>query len=133
MKLALPVWQDRISPVFDVAEQLLLVEMDGGAERFRRTETLPPETAEYRARRIAELGVSTLICGALSRPLESLLWARGIEVLPRVCGDVEEVLQAYHVGALQEDRFAMPGCCGRMRRRQRCRCRRGGQGKGDGV
>ncbi|MBN2577794.1 MAG: NifB/NifX family molybdenum-iron cluster-binding protein [Pirellulales bacterium] len=131
MNLAIPIWQGRVSPVFDVAEQLLLVEMDGDAERSRRTEILPQESAECRARRIAGLGVTTLVCGAVSRPLESLLWAQGIEVLPRVCGDVEDVLQAYRVGALQEERFAMPGCCGRLRRRQRCRYRRGGRRRGD--
>jgi predicted Fe-Mo cluster-binding NifX family protein len=133
MLIALPVWQGRVSPVFDVAEQLLLVAMVGAAERSRHEETLTEEPAELRARRIAELGVTVLICGAISRPLESLLWAQGIEVIPRICGDIEDVLQAYRVGALEDGYFMMPGCCGQMRRRRRGRCRRGGRGRGENL
>ncbi len=125
MAVAVPVWQGRVSPVFDVAAQLLLVELEGVEEHSRREEPLPESDPHLRAGRLAELGVKTLICGAISRPLESLLVARRIEVIPRVCGDVDEVLRAYCSGSVGEERFAMPGCCGRRRQRQRGRCRRG--------
>lgn len=127
MIVAIPVWQGRVSPVFDVAGQLLLVELDDGRELGRRCEPLPDESPEQRAGRLAELGVQTLICGAISRPLEALLGVGRVEVVPRVCGDVEEVLRAFTAGALEDGRFAMPGCCGQNRgwRRGRGRCRRG--------
>jgi len=127
MIVAIPVWQGRVSPVFDVAEQLLVVEYGGSAETTRRQEALSEQTPERRAERLRSLGVQTLICGAVSRPLEVLLAASRIEVIPRICGDVEEVLQAFLSTGLRDDRFAMPGCCGQRQRRRRGRCRRGGR------
>ncbi len=116
MIVAVPIWQGRVSPVFDVAEQLVLVELEGPRELGRREVALPEQRLDVRARRLAELGVNTLICGAISRPLQALIEAQQIAVIPRVCGEVDEVLAAYGEGRLDE-RFAMPGCCRRMRRR----------------
>ena len=83
------------------------------------------EMLDRRADRLAQQGVDTLICGAISRALESLLTARGVQVIPRVCGSVDEVLGAFCTGELDDERFAMPGCCdGRRRRQRRCRSRR---------
>ena len=124
MKVAIPVWQGRVSPVFDVAGQLLIVELNGSREAARRPEVLPEEAPDRRVQRLLALGIETLICGAISRPLEDMLVAGGIEVVPRICGDVEEVLRAFLSAGLQDDQFAMPGCCGQRRRR------RGGCGKG---
>lgn len=128
MLVAIPVWQGRVSPVFDVAGQLLLVELDRSVETSRREERLVEEAPDRRADRIAEQGVATLICGGISRSLESLLAARGVQVIARVCGTVDEVLGAFSAGELHDERFAMPGCCNRRQRRQR-RCRSGGRKK----
>jgi predicted Fe-Mo cluster-binding NifX family protein len=124
MRIALPIWQDRISPVFDVAKQLLLVRWADGREAGRE-EHLMNETApdEY-ARRLIELGVETLICAGISQSLETVLADRGIRVIARVCGGIEEVLAAFQTGQLSEERFAMPGCCGQRNRRYRGGCGR---------
>jgi len=124
MKVAVPVWQGRVSPVFDVAGQLLLVEFVEGTEVSRREYPLPEADLQQRAAQLAELRVETLICGAISRPLEALLIENGIRVYGRVCGDVESVLTAFAAGSLGEPQYAMPGCCGRQRR-FRGGCRRG--------
>lgn len=129
MRIAIPIWQGRVSPVFDVAGQVLLVEAEAAGEPARREETLADEEPERRAARLAELGVTTLVCGAISRPLQALLDARGIEVVSRVCGEVDEVLAAFLAGQLRAERFAMPGCCARTRRGRQGRCR-GGRGTG---
>lgn len=130
MIVAIPVWQGRVSPVFDVAGQLLLLELNGAVETARRQEALPEEMPERRAARLQALGIETLICGAISRPLESLLVASRIEVIPRVCGDVDEIVGAYLADQLSDDRFAMPGCCCRRQRQGRGVCRRRGWRRG---
>jgi predicted Fe-Mo cluster-binding NifX family protein len=126
MKLAIPVWQGRISPVFDVAGQLLLVELAAGREVVRSEQMVGGTTADERARLVADIGVETLICAGISQPLETSLADRGIRVIARICGNVEEVLSAFVAGRLREERFAMPGCCGQHRRRHRGGCRRRG-------
>ena len=116
MKVAIPHWQGRVSPVFDVAGNVLIVELSGGAELGRRNVTFDTETMHDRAARLAGTETDVLICGAISRPLEIAISAAGIEVIPQTCGDVDQVLAAFAGGQLNEGAFLMPGCCGRRRR-----------------
>ena len=128
MKVAVPEWQSRVSPVFDVAAQVVVVELDHNAEESgRHTESLGNTSAQERARRLAELGVDVLVCGAISWPLEALLASAGVRVISLVCGPVDEVVQAYRNGTLEDGQFAMPGCC---RNRQRSQARRRCRGRG---
>lgn len=121
MKVAVPDWQGRVSPVFDVAEQVLLVDLDDSQEGRGRSESLAGKTPHERARRLSELGIDVLVCGAISWPLESLLAANGIRVIPLICGQVAEVVRAFREGTLRDDQFAMPGCCRRRRQERRRR------------
>ena len=125
MRVAVPTWAGRISPVFDVARSLTVVDVAGGTEVGREAATLEETEPAPRARRVAQLGVNVLICGAVSMPLEAMLISAGIQVILHVCGPVEEVLQAFVSGRLTDQMFVMPGCCG-QRRRARSR-RRGGR------
>jgi len=127
MKVAVPDWQGRVSPVFDVAEQVLLVDLDREDDCSRRMESLGTTAPHDRAQRLAELGVNVLVCGAISWLLEALLASSGIRVVPLICGEVEEVVRAFRDGTLENERFAMPGCCRKRRQaRNRRRCRGGG-------
>jgi predicted Fe-Mo cluster-binding NifX family protein len=116
MRVAIPISDGRISPVFDTARRLVLVDVEDGRE-FGRTEKVveEPEMGP-RVRRVAELGVDVLICGAISRPLEAMLLSAGVEVVPQTCGQAEEILQAFVSGQFTEQAFLMPGCCGDRRR-----------------
>lgn len=122
MKVALPVWNGRVSPVFDAATRMLIVEMGEGGEVARREELIGDTLAPRRAWRLRELGVNVLLCGAISRPLSAMLAGAGITVVPFVTGEVEEVLSAYLTGAIAEPQYLMPGCGGRRMRH------RGGRG-----
>jgi predicted Fe-Mo cluster-binding NifX family protein len=123
MRLAIPHWQGRVSPVFDVAGSLLLIDVDRSGEISRQDIALSEDTSWGRAKHVADLHVDMLICGAVSRPLELALVSAGIQVFPQTCGDVEQVLAAYATGKLRQESFLMPGCHGRRRR-----FRRGGRG-----
>jgi predicted Fe-Mo cluster-binding NifX family protein len=128
MKIALPVWCDRISPVFDVAGQLLLADVADGQVIARDAHALTEAATDARIRRLVELGVNTLVCAGISQPLEAGLTDRGIRVVAWVCGNVEEVLAAFIAGRLHEERFAMPGCCWQRRQRSGPQGRMGGRG-----
>jgi len=115
MRIAIPVWRDRVSPVFDVAGSLRLVDLEDGTPLRRSDANLQEDDPGARVQRLSELGIEVLICGAISRPLETMLTAAGVKVIAQVCGGVEEVLEAYRSGRLGDPAFAMPGCCGRRR------------------
>jgi predicted Fe-Mo cluster-binding NifX family protein len=110
MKVAVPIWQDRVSPVFDVASELLVSEVSGGSVASQTSHPLPQREPVVRVRLLVDWGIDVLICGAISRLLQQMLWTRGIQVIPRKCGFVQSVLKAYLVGRLQESTYAMPGC-----------------------
>jgi len=126
MKIAIPDWQGRVSPVFDVAEQALLVDLDT-KDGHRCTKSLGSTVPQQRAQRLAELEVDVVVCGAISWPLEALLTTNGIQVISLICGDVEEVIQALRDGTLEDGRFAMPGC---RRKKRPLRTRRRFRGGG---
>ncbi len=114
MKTAFACWNARIAPVFDVARQVCVLDTAAGAAAT--TLVTLPDAAAPRVAQLAGLGVATLVCGAISRPLEALLRGAGIHVIAFVAGDVQEVMQAWRAGQLDVAAYAMPGCCGRRRR-----------------
>jgi len=114
-RAAFATWQDRIAPVFDVAGHLLIVDAAAGRVVAREEATLAETAPAGRVRRLAELGVEVLICGAVSQPLATLLAGHGIRIIPFVTGPLGEVVAGWLRGQLGAERFAMPGCCGRPR------------------
>ena len=126
MRVAIPHWQGRVSPVLDAASRFTLVDLETGRQTTRQDASLVGSGPLERARELSQLGADVVICGAVSRPLEIALQAAGLQVLPHVCGQVDEVLTAFINGQLDQDAFLMPGCCGR-RWRFRAGRRGGGQ------
>ncbi len=118
--------------MFDVAGNVLVVEIDRGVEQARQDVVFDVEAPQARAARLIETGANVLVCGAISWPLEMAIATVDIEVIPQICGDVTCVLAAFIEGRLDQGAFLMPGCCGRRRRFQgrgnRGRGNRGGQG-----
>jgi hypothetical protein len=109
MKVALAHWQGRIAPVFDVSDNVYLIQCAGGREIKREPKTLHHHDPFSRAREVTGLGTQVLICGAVSIPLETALAAAGVRVIGFVCGDLEAVLWAFLSGSLHHPCFRMPG------------------------
>jgi predicted Fe-Mo cluster-binding NifX family protein len=116
MRLALTVWKDRISPVFDVARNILVVDVEDGIAVARRSEDFVEQDPFQKIARLAELRVQTLVCGAVSRPVAGAASAYGIRMIPFVAGNVEQVIAAFLTGSLLSPTFCMPGCRGGGRR-----------------
>ncbi|WNO10665.1 NifB/NifX family molybdenum-iron cluster-binding protein [Teredinibacter sp. KSP-S5-2] len=110
MKLAIPHWQNQISPVFDVADTLLLVDMIQGSVTTLNNITIQNDDPHTLAESIANIGVNVLICGAISRPFESALVQKGIDVIAQTRGQIDEVLDAFLANQLGQGKYLMPGC-----------------------
>ena len=133
MKAALTVWDGRVSPVFDVSREAVILTIENGTVAARRSENIEAPTAALKIDRLMELGVETLICGAISEPLHRELTARGVRVLGFVAGEIDEVVQAFLAGTLPAPALSMPGCCGRQNRFRGGRGRGGGRGQTAGA
>ncbi len=113
MKTAFAYWDNRIAPVFDIARQIHVVETESGRIVAETEESFANDLPVKKVFRIVELGVSTLVCGAISRPLHAMAVASGIRVISFVAGDLRKVINAWLDGNLESGKFAMPGCCRR--------------------
>lgn len=128
MRIAITTWQGRVSPVFDVSGEALILDVENGSVVARERIALEGASVLDRVRALSDRGVSTLICGALSRASAACLESRGIEALGFVAGEVEAVLGAWLQGSLGNPEWRMPGCCGRgPGRGRRRRQQRGGR------
>jgi predicted Fe-Mo cluster-binding NifX family protein len=117
MKVALTVWEGRISPLLDTARSVVIADIEEGRPVSQRDETFAGDSAHEKIARLCALGVEVLVCGAVSRPLADLVSSCGIRLIPFVSGELREVLEAVIAGRMPDTAFSMPGCgCGRGRR-----------------
>ncbi len=117
--LAVPEHQGRVSPVFDTCRTIWVFDLRDGGTLPQRKKSCESLNEEGRPKLLKELGVSLLICGAISGWMIVQLEGLGIRVIPWRSGEVREVVKAFLSGCLEEDRFAMPGC----HRRRQCKQR----------
>ncbi len=110
MKAAFTIWRGRISPVFDVSRQVLILEIENGRVMGEEQERLPEGHPALKLDQLVERGVEALICGAVSGPVADMASAYGIHVIPFVAGEITNVKDAYLTGTLQGEKFYMPGC-----------------------
>ena len=115
MKIGIPYWHGRVSPVFDVAGHILIADIENGRELRRRNKRLIQLDPLARAKNVSQCGVEVLICGVLTWPLEIALTASGVQIIPHICGQVDDVIQAFLNGRLNDRAFLMPGCFGQYR------------------
>jgi predicted Fe-Mo cluster-binding NifX family protein len=118
MRLAVPVFRSRISPVFDFSTRALIVQFVNGKETDRHEVYLAGQSLQERVQRLKDARADILICAALSLPLQRMLVMAGIQVIPGIVGETDEVINAYQTGSLNERRFLMPGFCHRRGRRR---------------
>ena len=110
MKVALTVWENRISPLFDCARMLLIVDITNQIETGRYFEPFHCESPSSRAAKLSDLSVQVLICGAVSDLFANMIETSGIKIIPFVAGAVDEVIDAYLTGSISSSKFQMPGC-----------------------
>jgi len=119
MLVAVSDWEGRISPVFDVAERLLLVKVAAGQCMNRHHEPLTFRTPIDMVHQLVNWKIEIILCGGVSRNLQQSIEQAGIKIIPHLCGNVDAVLQAFLEKRFPDERFTMPGCCGKL-----CMCRK---------
>ncbi len=110
MRVAIPFWQGRVSPVFDEASRILLVDVSQNKEQHRKEEYLPDQNPFERARLLPKLGVDLLICGMISQTQQAAINAAGIRIIPCICGSIEKVIAALLENRVECSELRMPGC-----------------------
>ncbi|MBW2301742.1 MAG: hypothetical protein JRF46_15895 [Deltaproteobacteria bacterium] len=81
IKLAIPLFKDRVAPHFGASSRILLVMAEGQTVQQEATWELKGETAVEIARRLIDLGVQGIICGGIQRFLKEWLVKKGVAVV----------------------------------------------------
>ena len=123
MKLAMPVWENDISTVLDFSETLLIVEIEGREIKGRSCVNWSLFNDTMKLSLMKEEGVSILLCGAISRTMQSMLESSGIHLISCLRGKTDVVIEAYLEGKLYEECFRLPGTSMMELRRKSRSCR----------
>jgi len=124
MKIAIPIFGNRISPRFDFSPEMWIIDVEGG--EVVRQEKLPTANLNLpqRLEQITSNGVDKVICGGIDGFCQSQLGSRGIDVVQDVIGDAEIVFDFFMRGRLQSG-----FCCERRGRKRFCPWRGGSGGR----
>ena len=107
--IAVPIFNSRISPVFDTCTRILLVEFKKGREITRKEFDLDNFSLRERLQVMEKNAVSVIICGGISDVFHSILSNSNILLICGICGNIDEVLKAHCDGRLDDPCFFMPG------------------------
>lgn len=114
MIVAVTIWNNRISPVFDVAQNLLLIDREIDQNENKRHISIAGLSPTLVVETLKRNRIEMVICGAISETFYRLLTGSGIRVEPWICGDADEIIRALFLDRLSDRCYHMPGCC-RMR------------------
>ncbi len=92
MKIAIPLFNERVAPDFSTAPELLVVVSQRGKVSCRWRMQVSQLSSSEKVRKMAALGIDRLICGGIDESSRAWLQRRGIEVIPDAAGQAEEVL-----------------------------------------
>ncbi len=109
MNVAITIWGNRISPVFDASRTLLVVAVKDGQIIEQKVLIFHALRFDWVEKVLREHEVKVLICGAICEMGVERLEAMGIEVKPFLTGRVKKVLRQFATKDEVND-FAMPGC-----------------------
>ena len=109
LKIAVAVFGSRISPRFDCAPTMLIVEKAGsglGQSRKVDTEGWP---AGKRLKRLGQWQVGVLICGGIDEHSLRMISASNIRVYSWITGEYEDALSCFLSGRLASGNMMGPG------------------------
>lgn len=110
MKVALTIWGNRISPVFDSARKLFIAEVENSRVIKKQYEFIDTEMISDLAGILTSFGIDVLICGAISKRFSNIIETSEIKLIPFITGHVDVILESYIKNENINAEFFMPGC-----------------------
>jgi hypothetical protein len=115
MKVAMTVWQQRVSPVFDVSGHLLLLSIKYGKVDSEQLYQLKAADPGEKLSFIYSLRPQILICGAMSAEVQQVAETYPWQLYVFMKGSVRRMMRALIAEGVLDDDFVLPGCAGRSR------------------
>lgn len=108
--IAIPLHQSRVAPVLDWCSTILLIPKNAGSS-WHEGERLTVKTNVFDLLRLLHSrNVSPIICGALSTHALHYGQHLGLQFICGISGAIDQVVEAYRAGELDQPRYRLPGC-----------------------
>ena len=108
-RVAIPIFQNRVSPVLDSCRNMLVIDVEQGAEVRRETVYMDEMSLTERCGIFTKLGIVIVICGGVSEIFANILLGGHIRLVNGIAGDVDDVITAFLGEYLDKPQFYMPG------------------------
>jgi len=95
MKVAIPLFKDRVSPHFSTAPEMLLVQTEDGRVCATWKIDLARLSSAERRVKFLGLGIEALICGGIDRATRCWFEKQGIRVADNRMGNAMEMLNGH--------------------------------------
>ena len=93
MKIAIPLFKNRVAPHFGASSEVLLLEIKNASVKQEARWNLGAESPFDIARRLVDLGVEKVICGGIGRIYKDWLKEKGVAVEDNKRGEVKEIIK----------------------------------------
>ncbi|NPV93360.1 MAG: hypothetical protein HPY50_21585 [Firmicutes bacterium] len=95
MKLAMPVYQNKLAPRFDCAEEFLIIDVGSGRVGERKVLRCRSDYPLERATMLADSEADVIICGAIDQYSNRILSVKGKQVYSWQSGEIEDIIDKF--------------------------------------
>ena len=108
-RVAIPVFESRVSPVLDSCQRMVVVDIEKGCEIRRQELNLNKMSIHERIEVMARWGIRKIICAGVSDVMCRFLAGKNISLVSGIAGELEKIINAYICDRLDDTCFMMPG------------------------
>jgi len=109
IRIAIPIFHHRVSPVLDTCTRLLIIDFEGQSEVDRREVVFDMYSTSERFEIVKKLNPDAVICCGVSDVFDRMFQAAGIRLICGIAGNVQQVAEAFLYDRLNAPCFRMPG------------------------
>lgn len=109
MKIAITIWGNRISPVFDSADTLMIAEIKNSQIVSRIFEAFDPKASTQINSFFNHHKIDAFICGAITNIQSRQIEESGVQLISFITGNADKVLVSYIKKPQRISDFLMPG------------------------
>lgn len=113
IRIAIPIFHHRVSPVLDTCTRLLIIDFEGQIEVNRQEVAFDIYSPSTRFEILKKLNLNTIICSGISEAFDRMLQSVGIKIICGIAGEVEKIVEAFRCDRVECSTFRMPGYKGR--------------------
>ena len=109
LRVAIPIFRSRVSPIFDSCVRALLLDIEEGKVVQEKDIYLNKLSLSQRFKLLRQAGATIVVCGHISDPFYDMLSEANIKVINGIAGTVDEVVEAFISDRLDDRVFHLPG------------------------